>query len=87
MKIYLTKSTLRMKQHHEYRNTMSFQQIKFDLKLYILLLEDCNCIFRTKPFFISNTQTLQTYEAISNFKKTTIKSGLAKGIFPDRLSK
>lgn len=85
MKIYLTKSTLRMKQHHEYRNTMSFQQIKFDFKLYILLLEDCNCIFRTKPFFISNTQTLQTYEAIKKFKKTNIKSGLAKDIFLDRL--
>lgn len=38
-----------------------------------------NCIFRTKPFFfISNIQTLQTYEAIRNFKKQTSKVGLIK---------
>jgi len=53
MNIHLTKSILRMKQYHKDRSAMSFQQIKFDLKLYILLLKDRNCIFRTKPFFFN----------------------------------
>lgn len=67
-----------MKHHHRDGSTMAFQQIKFDVKLYILLLKDTIVYSEPNLLFISNTQTLQTYEAIRNFKKQTSKVGLIK---------